>query len=193
MSAHKLGLFALVVTPVCFPAASIMSLDLDPAKTEVQFTLHDVLHTVHGEFKLKKGAIHWDPDSGKASGEIIVDVTSGASGSDARDHRMHKEILESQRYPEATFTPDHVDGKLAPLGQSQIDVHGVFTLHGADHELTLHFQVERVGAQYTASTHFSIPYVQWGMKNPSNFVLKVDKSVDLYIKTTTAMVLYESI
>jgi len=151
-------------------------LELDPSKTEVQFTLHDVLHTVHGTFKLKKGSIHWDPDSGKASGEIIVDVTSGASGSDARDHRMHKEILESQRYPEATFTPDRVDGKF--------DVHGVFKIHGGDHELTLHFQVDRTGDQYTASTHFTIPYVQWGMKDPSNFLLKVDKTVEMDIKTT---------
>jgi polyisoprenoid-binding protein YceI len=193
MSARKLWMFALALTPVCSHAASQFSLALVPATTEVHFTLHDVLHTVHGSFQLKKGTIRFDPDSGKASGEIVVDVTSGASGSDARDSRMHREILESQRYPEATFTPDHVEGKLPPEGQSQIDVHGVFKIHGSDHELTLRFQVERVGAQYTASTHFSIPYVQWGMKNPSNFVLKVDKTVDLDIKTTTAMVLYESI
>lgn len=152
-----------------------MSLELEPAKTEVEFTLHDVLHTVHGIFKLKKGSIHWDPDSGQASGEIVVDVTSGASGSDARDRRMHQDILESQRFPEATFMPNRVDGNT--------DVHGVFRIHGADHELTLHFHVERNGDQYTASTHFVIPYVQWGMKNPSNFLLKVDKTVEMDIKT----------
>ncbi len=192
MSALRLFLLGLALRAVSFPAASLLSLDLDPSKTDVQFTLHDVLHTVHGTFKLKKGSVRFDPDSGRASGEIVVDVASGASGSDARDHRMHKEILESQRYPEATFTPDHVDGKLAPQGQSQLDVHGVFRIHGADHELTLHFEVERVGDQYAASTHFTIPYVQWGMKNPSNFVLKVDKTVDMDIKTTTASVMYES-
>jgi polyisoprenoid-binding protein YceI len=76
---------------------------------------------------------------------------------------MHKEILESQRYPEAVFTPDHVDGHIAPLGDSQIDLHGTFRIHGADHELTLHFQVQASEGQYTASTHFVIPYVQWGM------------------------------
>jgi polyisoprenoid-binding protein YceI len=164
--------------------AIVLSLDLDPAKTTIQFTLHDVLHTVHGTFKLKRGSIHFDPDSGKASGEIIVDVTSGASGSEARDHRMHKEILESQRFPEATFTPDRVDGKLNTQEPSQIDVHGVFKIHGASHELTLHFQLERTGNQVVASAHFAIPYVEWGMKNPSNFVLKVDKTVDLDIQTT---------
>ena len=164
--------------------AIALSLDLDPAKTEIQFTLHDVLHTVHGMFKLKKGAISFDPDSGRASGELVVDVTTGVSGSDARDSRMHKEILESQRYPEATFIPDHVDGKLARQGQSQMDVHGIFKLHGVDRELTLHFEVKQADDRYTASTHFVIPYVQWGMKNPSNFLLKVDKTVDMDIKTT---------
>jgi polyisoprenoid-binding protein YceI len=174
----------IVLFLLCVPAAGSMSLDLDPAKTTVQFTLHDVLHTVHGTFKLKRGSIQFDSDSGKASGEIVVDVTSGASGSDARDRRMHKEILESARYPEAIFTPDHVDGKVAPQGESQIDVHGDFKMHGADHELTLHVQVERMGGQYIASTHFVIPYVAWGMKNPSNFLLKVDKTADLDIQTT---------
>jgi polyisoprenoid-binding protein YceI len=124
--------FILLVS-VCLPAASSMSLDPDPAKTDVQFTLHDVLHTVHGTFKLKKEAITFDPDPGKASGEITVDITSGESGSGARDRRMRREILESQRFPEATFTPDHVDGKLSPQGQSRIDVDGICKIHGADH------------------------------------------------------------
>ena len=177
-------LLAIALTPVCYSDASTLSLDLDPAKTDVQFTLHDVLHSVHGTFQLKRGSIHFDPDSGKASGEIVVDVASGASGNNTRDRRMHREILESQRFPEATFTPDHVAGRLAPQGQSQIDAHGVFKIHGADHELTLHFQVERAGDQSTASTHFTIPYVEWGMKNPSTFLLKVDKNVDMDIKTT---------
>ena len=184
----KLFFLAIALAPLC-SAASIVSLDLDPAKTEIRFTLHDVLHTVSGTFHLKKGHLSFDPDSGQASGRIAVDVTSGASGSDARDHRMHKNILQSRRFPEATFTPDHVDGKLAVDGPSQVDVHGVFNLHGVDHELTLHFQVERSGGAITASTHFTIPYVQWGMKDPSNFLLKVDKTVDMDIKTVIAGVM----
>jgi polyisoprenoid-binding protein YceI len=126
-----------------------MSLDLDPANTQIQFTLQDILHTVHGTFQLKRGSIRFDPDSGQ---------------------------VESQRYPEASFTPDRVDGKLASQGPSEIDVHGVFRIHGADHEVTLRFQVDRTGDRFTASTHFMIPYLEWGMKNPSNFLLKVDKT-----------------
>jgi len=174
----------IVLLAVCLPAASSMSLELDPAKTEVQFTLHDVLHAVHGTFSLERGSIHFDPESGKASGEIVVDVTSGASGNTARDHRMHKEILESQRYPEAIFLPDRIAGQLAPQGSSRIDVHGVLKIHGGDHEITLHFDVQRAGHRYTASTRFIIPYVQWGMKNPSNFLLKVDRTVEIDVQTS---------
>ncbi len=169
-------------------AANVANFDLDPSKTEIHYTLHDPLHTVHGTFKLKSGTLHLDPDSGKASGGIVIDVTSGESGSGARDHRMHKEILESQHYPEAVFTPDHVDGHIASQGESQIDMHGMFRVHGADHELTLHFQVEANNGQYTASTHFTIPYVKWGMKNPSNFFLRVDDKVEIDVRAVSATV-----
>ncbi|MBZ5608945.1 MAG: YceI family protein [Acidobacteriia bacterium] len=161
--------------------------DLDPAKTDINFTLHDVLHTVHGTFKLKRGAIQFDPATGKAGGEIVIDAASGASGSGSRDKRMHKEILESQKYPEAVFVPDNVQGRLETEGESQLDVHGVFKIHGADHELTLHLLVDaQGGGRYTASTHFFIPYVKWGMKNPSNFFLKVDDTVAMDIKASAA-------
>jgi polyisoprenoid-binding protein YceI len=167
-------------------AAADQSFDLDPAKTNIAFTVHDTLHTVHGTFKLKRGNIRSNPDTGKASGEIVIDVASGQSGSGARDKRMQKEILESSKYPEAAFTPDRVEGHLATEGASQIDVHGKFTIHGAEHELTMHFEVQANGHQYTATTHFAIPYIAWGMKNPSNFLLKVDDKVEMEVNAALA-------
>ena len=59
-------------------------------------------------FKLKHGALQLDP-AGKISGEIVVDATSGDSGSGMRDRKMHKEVLESERYPEISFRPDRVE------------------------------------------------------------------------------------
>jgi len=116
--------FSFVLILLCAAAQAQTVFQLDPSKTEIHFTLHDVLHTVHGTFKLKRGTIQLDSETGNASGEIVIDVASGASGSESRDHRMHKEILESQRYPETVFTPAHVDGHIAPEGESQIDVQG---------------------------------------------------------------------
>ncbi len=162
-------------------------LELNPAKTEIAFTVSDTLHTVHGAFKLKRGSIRFDPETGKASGEIVIDVPSGASGSGMRDKRMQMEILESQKYPEAVFTPNHVDGRPAAQGASEVDAHGTIRIHGADHELTLHFKVVAEGGQYTASTHFTIPYVQWGMKSPSNFLLKVEDKVEMDVKASASL------
>jgi polyisoprenoid-binding protein YceI len=164
-------------------SAQETALQIDPAQTDVSFTLADVLHTVHGKFTLKQGTIRFDPATGKASGELVVDAASGNSGSPGRDHRMHQNILESAKYPEIVFRPDRVQGKVEPQGTSQVELHGVFTIHGKPHEIVMPVQVEATGAQYTATAHFTVPYVQWGMKNPSTLILRVSDKVDIDIKT----------
>ena len=158
-------------------------LQIDPAQTKVEFTLGDILHTVHGAFQLKRGNLRLDPATGKASGELVVDATSGASGNSSRDHRMHSAILESDRYPDIVFRPDHLEGKLAPQGPSQVQVHGIFTIHGTDHEIVLPADVQGEGGRYTAALHFVIPYVKWGLKNPSTLILRVSDKVEITIHT----------
>ncbi|HEX3738598.1 MAG TPA: YceI family protein [Terriglobales bacterium] len=181
---------ALVLSLLLATAAAIgafaqdLTLELDPAQTAIRFTLGDVLHTVNGTFKLKSGIIHFNPATGKASGLVTVDVTSGNTGSNARDRKMHEEILESAKYPEATFTPTRVSGPAAFTDQATFDVTGLFKLHGADHEVTLTFPITRSGDTLTTHTHMVLPYVAWGLKNPSTFILRVSDKLDLYIDAT---------
>ena len=160
-------------------AAQDATLHLDPQHTTVTFTLGDVLHTVRGTFRLKEGTLRLAAASGKMSGEIVVDAKSGESGSGMRDRKMHKEILESDRYPDIAFRPDHVEGDVTPQGKSSVRVHGIFTIHGSEHELTVPAEVQMAPGYWTATLHFAIPYVAWGMKNPSNLFLKVSESVDI--------------
>jgi polyisoprenoid-binding protein YceI len=155
-----------------------------PDKTLVNFTLGDVLHTVHGSFDVKRGAVHFDPATNKVSGEILVDATSGHSGSDMRDKKMHKEVLESGHFPEIVFRPDRVEGQVATGGSSTIQVHGMFTIHGAEHEISIPVVVEMAPGKWTATSHFVVPYVSWGMKNPSTFVLRVNQSVDIDVRAS---------
>ncbi len=161
--------------------AQQFTLQLDAGQTRVDFTLGDVLHTVHGTFKLKNGSLRIDPASGKAAGEFIIDATSGDSGSEARDGRMHRNILESAKFPEITLTPDHFDGKLNLQGDSQIQLHGQFGIHGSRHEVTLPVKVRIRQAQLDADTQFPVPYQKWGMKNPSTLFLRVDDTVQIHI------------
>lgn len=156
------------------PATGIV-LELDPAQSTVRWTLGTTLHTVHGTFVLKKGSVQLDPTTGKASGEIVVDATSGNSGNDSRDKKMHKEVLESGRHTEIIFRPDRFEGKLAQQGPSTVQVHGIFVLHGSEHEMTVSAQGELAGDHWTGRAKFGIPFVDWGLKNPSNFFLKVDR------------------
>jgi polyisoprenoid-binding protein YceI len=181
-------LFAITVLWLAGAAARAQPHEVDlnfvPAKTTVNFTLGDVLHTVHGSFDVKHGAVHFDPATNNVSGEILVDATSGHSGSDGRDKKMHKEVLESGRYPDIVFRPDRVEGQLAALGDSTVQVHGMFTIHGAEHEITIPVRVEMAPGRWTATSRFTVPYVKWGMKNPSTFVLRVDQSVGIDIQAS---------
>jgi polyisoprenoid-binding protein YceI len=159
------------------------SLAIDPAQTKVEFTLGSLLHTVHGDFHLKRGTLRFDPQSGSASGELVVDAASGESGSPNRDKRMHAAILEITKYPEITFRPDRVDGRVAPEGKSQVQLHGIFAIHGVEHEILLPITVDAAAGQYDVVGVFEVPYVSWGMKNPSTLMLRVNDKVEITIHT----------
>jgi len=163
-------------------AAQELTLHLDPGQSSAAFTLTATGHTVHGTFNLKSGEVHFDPTSGKASGEILFDATSGQTGNQSRDHKMHKDVLQSQQYPEVTFRPDHAEGTLTPQGESTLQVHGSFGIHGSEHELTVPVQINLTADKWNASARFVVPYVTWGMKNPSNFFLRVGDTVDIELR-----------
>jgi polyisoprenoid-binding protein YceI len=156
-----------------------VAFQLDLQHSTVKFTLGDVLHTVHGSFHLKQGSLRLDAASGRLSGEIVVDAKSGDSGSGMRDRKMNREVLESDRYPEIAFRPDRVEGTVLLPGKSSVRVHGIFTIHGAEHELTVPAEVETFPDHWAATLHFAVPYAKWGMKNPSTLFLRVGESVDI--------------
>jgi polyisoprenoid-binding protein YceI len=165
-------------------SAQDLALTLDPQHTVINITLSDVLHTVRGTFLLKQGNLHLDPTSKKLTGEITVDAKSGQTGNGMRDRKMHREVLESERYPEISFRPDRVEGAVALQGKSSIRVHGIFNIHGADHEFTVPAEVEMSPDRWKATLHFVLPYVNWGMKNPSTLFLRVSESVDIDVITS---------
>ena len=167
-------------------STSEIALTLDPTQSKAHYTVDSTLHTVHGTFNLKSGSIHFDPSTGKAGGEIVVFATSGESGNDSRDKRMHKEILETGKYPEVVFHPTQVEGKVAASGPSDVKLHGIFSIHGADHELTALVHAELAGDHWRGTGKFEVPYVTWGIKDPSNFFLKVKHVVDVELEMSGA-------
>ena len=157
--------------------AKQLQLQLDPARTGADITLVGNLHTVEGSFLSKRGSIHYDPATRAASGEIVFDATSGKTGNDSRDKKMHKDVIESARFPEITFHPDRGEGTLAASGDSTLQVHGQFSIHGAEHEVTFPIVVHLEGNTWTAKASFTVPYTKWGMKNPSVLFFRVGNEV----------------
>lgn len=156
-----------------------VTLKLDPAKSSVHWTLGSTLHTVHGTFNLKSGTIQFDPANGTASGEFVAFATSGESGNEGRDKKMHKEILESARFPDIVFRPTKIEGTVVLQGSSDVQLHGTFLLHGSEHEITVAVHAELNGSMWKGTARFSIPYVAWGLKSPNTFLLKADPEVEI--------------
>lgn len=159
-----------------------LTLKLDPAHSKLNWTLGSTLHTVHGTFALKSGMLRFDPESGSAAGEFVAFATSGESGNDSRDKKMHAEILESARYPDVIFRPTKIDGKVSMQGTSEVQLQGKFLLHGSEHDLTVPVHAELTGDHWRGSAKFSVPYIQWGLKSPNTFLLKADPTVDVELE-----------
>jgi hypothetical protein len=94
---------------------------------------------------------------------------------------MNKDILKIDQFTTVSFAPRAYTGAIAPSGDSNIQVSGVFTLLGTPHDLTIPMQIHMDGSKATAKAQFVIPYVQWGLKNPSFMIWKAknDVAIDL--------------
>ncbi len=159
-----------------------LTLNLDPAQSKLTWTLGSTLHTVHGKFALKSGVLNFDPASGSASGEFIAYATSGESGNDSRDKKMHNEILESARFPDIVFRPTRIDGKVSQAGTSDVQLQGKFLLHGSEHEISVPVHAELTANHWKGSAKFSVPYIAWGLKSPNTFLLKADPAVEIELE-----------
>ena len=173
-----------IVALVLFSAAALAQdqvFEADPAQSRVEFTLDDVLHTVHGSFQLKRGAVQFNTATGAASGEIVLDAASGNSGSKARDRKMKHDVLETEKYPDITFTVQHVAGSVNGRGDSSVQLEGLMMLHGQSHPMTLTVPVHTDAGVTSADTYFVVPYVNWGLKNPSTLFLRVSDKVQIAV------------
>ncbi len=148
-----------------------------PEASNVNITLNGNHDVTKGSFHVQGGTINFDPKNPRMSGTIVVAAGSGKTGNDSRDKKMWNEVLDAPHFADITFAPQSYQGALNPTGDSTIQVTGIFTLHGTPHDLTVPMQIHTDGTTLLARTQFTVPYVQWGLKDPSIFILKVAKEV----------------
>jgi polyisoprenoid-binding protein YceI len=169
-------------------SAQQQTFTVNPGTSSIGFALTGTGHEVHGIFHVTSGTIQFERNAPKMSGTVVVSASSGDSGDKSRDKNMNQKVLQSDRFTDISFQPQSYSGTLAPSGDSTIQVSGTFTLHGTSHDITVPMQVHIDGQNLTAKGTFIVPYVKWGLKDPSVFILKVAKEVhiDLNLAGTVA-------
>ena len=184
----SLAAFALVVVLAPAALAQHQTFVVNPDASEVKITLKTTHEIVNGTFHVQSGSIEFDRSAPKMSGSVVVLAGSGKTGNSSRDKKMNKDILEVEQYATVSFEPKIYTGTIASSGDSTLQVTGIFTLLGKPHEITVPMSVHFDGANTTAKAHFVVPYVQWGLKNPSFLFWKAenDVAIDLNLVGTTS-------
>ena len=167
--------FALTLAPAAI--AQHQTFAVNPDASEVKMKLNTTHEVVNGNFHVQSGSVEFDRSATRISGTIVVAAGSGKTGNDSRDKKMNKDILKVDQYTTVSFAPKAYKGTILASGDSTIQVSGVFTLLGTPHELTIPMQIHIDGSKATARAHFIIPYVQWGLKNPSFMFWKAENDV----------------
>ena len=180
----SLAVLALAVILAPAALAQRQTLVVNPDASEVKMTLKTTHELVSGTFHIQSGSIEFDPGAPKVSGSVVVLAGSGKTGNDSRDKKMNKDILQVEQHATVSFEPKSYAGAIAPSGDSTIQVTGIFTLLGTPHEITIPILVHLEGATATAKAHFVVPYIQWGLKDPSFLFWKADKEVAIDLSLT---------
>ena len=171
------AVFALAVILAPVALAQHQAFTVNPDASEVKMTLNTTHEVVNGTFHIQSGSINFDRTASHISGIVIVAAGSGKTGNDSRDKKMNKDILKVDQFATVSFAPKTYNGMIAASGDSTIQVSGVFTLLGTAHDMTIPMQIHIDVSKATARAQFVVPYVQWGLKNPSFMFWKAENDV----------------
>jgi polyisoprenoid-binding protein YceI len=141
------------------------------------------LHTVEGSVRLASGELRIDPDAGSASGELVLDAKSADTGLARRDANMHRDVLESAKYPTIVFRAESLDVSRRDAKSADVVLRGTLTLHGQSRPFAIPAKLTAPDPEHvTVSAAFRVPYVDWGVVDYSTLVLRVDRFVDVAVE-----------
>lgn len=171
---------ALLCLALVLPAlahAAEQRLVIDPGSAKVSFKLKSSYHDVVGTLPLTTGTIRFDAATGSASGRIVMDARGADTGNSYRDGKMHGQVLESEKFPRIVFRPTHLEVLHRDAKSADVKLQGDLEMHGATHPVTIPGHLEAHGDKIAITASFPVRYVDWGMKNVSNFFLHVGDGV----------------
>ena len=189
-SSRRSGLLGRLLVPACllfaFGSAAVaetFDVHLDPAATKVSFLLGATGHDVHGLLVLSSGDLRIDRDTLEAEGDLVIDARLATTDHAKRDKAMHRKVLESVQFPSIRFRAEHLEEAVPEEGTVTLHLAGTMNLLGVDHPFTLPIEAEIHDGRFTAHAEFTVPYIEWGLHNPSILVLRVARTVEVTVET----------
>ena len=176
------------VVAVLPAAAGEIRVHLPPESTTIGFTLKATMHTVHGTASLDHADFTIDTVSGAASGEAVVVSGSADTDSEKRDKKMHSKVLLSSEHQRIAIRAESIEGTLELEGTTEVVLVGTMELIGVEHPIRVPMTITIDGGSASVDATFTVPYVEWGLKDPSTFVLRVGKEVPVTIKAENVRV-----
>jgi hypothetical protein len=104
---------------------------------------------------------------------------------------MHRKVLRTADHSRIVLRAQRLEGELALHGTSDVTLYGEMEILGQSHEIAVPLRIQIDGERFTAKTEFEIPYVEWGLEDPSTFVLRVAKVVEVTVTAEGSIVVTE--
>ena len=171
-----------IMAAALFASGAQIQVHLPPESATVDFTLKATMHTVHGTATLESAEFTIDTETGAASGEAVVTSASADTDNGKRDKKMHSKVLLSSEHPLIVIRAERIEGPLVLEGTSEITLVGTMELIGAEHPVRIPMTVTIDGDTASVEATLQVPYVEWGLKDPSTFILRVGKEVPVTVK-----------
>jgi len=137
MNRWKLGavLIAGMATVAATPAHVLDAWNVDPAHTEINFSVKHFFTPVTGTFNDFDVRLDYDAaDPSASSVEVDIAVASIDTGNERRDnHLMSADFFEAQRHPDITFRSTRVRA----VNATQLLATGELTIKGNTHTIEL--------------------------------------------------------
>lgn len=120
-------------------SASAETYKIDPAHSQISFSIHQFVSTVHGDFHRFSGTIEVNRDHPESSSVIArITVASIDTQIKKRDqHLLSSEFFDAGKFSEIVFQSRSVKR----TGQNSGDIMGDFTMHGVTRPMTLHVKL----------------------------------------------------
>jgi polyisoprenoid-binding protein YceI len=131
---HKFFAVAVLASLATLPL-SAETFSIDPAHSEVGFTVRHLVSNVRGRFDEFSGKVNLDPKNLTASSvDFHIKATSIDTSVPDRDkHLRSADFFDVEKFPEITFKSESIKA----TGKNKYDVTGTLTLHGVGKKVTL--------------------------------------------------------